>query len=93
MSKIGLRHIYYKGKDMKVTRDDIIAVIKQANVVETPETLRSDIKLTDQGVDSLGMFTVIMALQDKYEIDIPDVDVDQLDSIDALVSYLAISRA
>lgn len=73
---------------MQVTREDIVASIRQANVVDTPESLRPDHKLTDQGIDSLGMFSVILALQEKYAIEIPDQDIDQLNTIDELVTYL-----
>jgi acyl carrier protein len=73
---------------MQVTREDIIAAIQQAKVVEVPDSLRSDIKLTDQGVDSLGMFNVILVLQEKYGIEIPDPDIDRLNTIDELIAYL-----
>lgn len=73
---------------MQVTREDIIAAIQQAKVVEAPENLRSDVKLADQGIDSLGMFSVILSLQEKYGIEIPDPDIDRLNTIDALIDYL-----
>lgn len=73
---------------MQVTREDIIVAIQQAKVVEAPENLRSDVKLADQGIDSLGMFNVILTLQEKYGIEIPDPDIDRLNSIDELISYL-----
>lgn len=73
---------------MQVTREDIVAVIHQAKVVEAPENLRSDMKLADQGIDSLGMFSVILALQEKYRIEIPDPDIDRLNTIDNLIAYL-----
>ena len=73
---------------MKVVREDILAAIRQANVVADPGTLREDIKLGDQGIDSLGVFSVILALQEKYGIEIPDADVDKLDTIEMIVTYL-----
>lgn len=73
---------------MQITSNDIIAVFRQAKIVREPENLRTDIKLTDQGVDSLGMFSLLLALQDKYGIEIPDADIDQVNTIDALVVYL-----
>ena len=73
---------------MQVTREDIIAAIQQAKVVDAADSLRSDIKLTDQGIDSLGMFNVILVLQEKYAIEIPDPDIDRLNTIDELIAYL-----
>jgi len=73
---------------MQVTREDIIQAIRAAKVSDAPESLRSDLKLTDQGIDSLGMFNVILVLQEKYAIEIPDPDVDRLNTIDELIAYL-----
>ena len=75
---------------MQVTREDIIAAIKQAKVHEAPENLRPDVKLTDQGIDSLGMFSVILSIQEKYGIEIPDDDIDLLNTIDDLTRYIGI---
>ncbi|SDC54364.1 acyl carrier protein/NADH dehydrogenase (ubiquinone) 1 alpha/beta subcomplex 1 [Pseudomonas guariconensis] len=74
---------------MQVTRDDIIGIIREAKVVESPEALRSDVSLTDQGIDSLGMFSVVLALQEKYAIEIPESDIDGLNSINDFIGYLS----
>ncbi|CAB3664915.1 acyl carrier protein [Achromobacter aegrifaciens] len=73
---------------MKVTHDDIIAAIRQAEVVESPEKLRTNMKLTDQGIDSLDMFSVMLAVQEKYGIEISDDDADRLTSIEEITEYL-----
>jgi len=73
---------------MAVTVEDIVKVIQQTNVVEDPDKLRRDIKLTDQGIDSLDMFSVILALQEQYQIEISDEDVDRLHTIEDLQTYL-----
>ena len=73
---------------MNIAREDIVAVIRGANVVSDPDKLRDDLTLADQGVDSLGIFNVILLLQEKYGIEIPDDDVDPLVSIPAIVNYL-----
>lgn len=73
---------------MKVTREDVIAAVREAKVVSDPEKLRDDIKLADQGIDSLGVFNILLVLGEKYGIEIPDSDVDQLNSIDVIADYL-----
>ena len=73
---------------MEVTREDMIAAIRQAKVVNNPESLRSDIKLVDQGVDSLGIFSIVLVLQEKYGIEISDEDIDKIHTIDDMVGYL-----
>ncbi|WP_313698728.1 acyl carrier protein [Achromobacter sp.] len=73
---------------MQVTQAEIVAAIRQADVVDCPEKLRPDLKLTDQGIDSLDMFSVILALQEKYGIEISDDDIDGLHSIDQMAAYI-----
>lgn len=73
---------------MSIAREDIVAVIRKANVVSDPDKLRDDITLDDQGIDSLGIFNVILLLQEKYGLEIPDEDMDPLVSISAIVDYL-----
>jgi len=73
---------------MKVMREDVIAAIRDAKVVSDPEKIRDDIKLSDQGIDSLGVFNILLLLGEKYGIEIPDSDVDQLASVVVIVDYL-----
>ena len=73
---------------MSVVINDILAVIQEAKVVDNPNNLRSDIKLSEQGIDSLGIFNVLFLLDEKYSIEIPDTDIDHLTTIDAIVAYM-----
>jgi acyl carrier protein len=73
---------------MKVVREDVIAAVRSAKVVTDPDKLRDDVKLVDQGIDSLGIFNIVLLLQERYGIEIPDSDVDQLINIAIIVDYL-----
>lgn len=73
---------------MEVTKKDVVDAIEQAGVVDDVSTLVDDIALTDQGTDSLGIFNVILTLQEKYDYEIPDEDVDSLNTINEIVTYL-----
>ncbi len=73
---------------MNVAREDIIDAIEKAKVVSDVRDLRDDISLTDQGIDSLGIFNVILILQEKYEIEIPDEAIDNLKNIPDYLTYL-----
>ncbi len=73
---------------MKVERQDIIAAVRDAKVVSDPDKLRDEVKLSDQGIDSLGVFNILLVLGEKYGIEIPDSDVDQLTTIAVMIDYL-----
>lgn len=65
----------------------VIDAISDA-AVPNVESLRDDISLADQGVDSLGMFTIIMNIQDSCKVEISDEDIEGLKSINDFVGYL-----
>jgi acyl carrier protein len=73
---------------MPQTKEQIINIISQADVVADASTLRDNINLSDQGVDSLGMFNIILSIQDHYVIEIPDEDIEGLKTINDLASYI-----
>ncbi|KJZ49623.1 hypothetical protein VC35_04745 [Pseudomonas fluorescens] len=62
--------------------------MSQADVVADASTLRDNISLSDQGVDSLGMFNIILSIQDHYVIEIPDEDIEDLKTINDLAAYI-----
>jgi acyl carrier protein len=73
---------------MKVSRDDVVGVIASANVVENAAALRPSVPLVEQGVDSLGIFNILLLLDQKYGIETPDEDIGELRTIDSIVDYL-----
>lgn len=73
---------------MKIERSDIISAIDEANVVANPEGLRDSIPLEDQGIDSLGLFNIILLLEERYELKVSDEDIEKLHSIEDIILYL-----
>ena len=50
----------------------------------TEETSYKD----DLGADSLDLFEVIMALEEKYEIEIPTEDLEKMTTVGSVLTYL-----
>jgi len=73
---------------MKVTTDDILEVIESAEVVVDTKSLQNDIKLTDQGVDSLDIVNIYLLLEEKFDIKIPDEDLSQVTTVNDIVEYV-----
>ncbi|WP_428357415.1 phosphopantetheine-binding protein [Methyloprofundus sp.] len=74
---------------MIVTTEEIRnIIIEETDTLENMETMSNDVSLVEQGVDSLDMANIYLLLEEKYGIKIPDADLDQLVSVDTIVSYL-----
>lgn len=52
------------------------------------DTLESNISLEDQGLDSLGKMTLFFGVEETYNIEVPDEEVDSVDTIDAIVKLV-----
>ena len=62
-------------------------VVEQLNV--SPEAVKLESKIIeDLGADSLDVVELIMALEEKFDIQIPDADAEKLISIQDVVDYI-----
>ena len=64
---------------------DILA--KQFEVEADTITERTDIA-EDLGADSLDVVDVLMSLEDAFDVEIPDEEIEKLTTVGALVSYI-----
>ena len=74
---------------MKVTIEEIRSIIEQAESMADMDTLKNDIPLTEQEVDSLDMANILLLLEEKFDVKIPDKDTNQVQSIDDIVTYIS----
>lgn len=76
-----------------MTKDEIRAglagILNEIAGVEVPSVTDEKAFGDDLGVDSLSMMEVVMAAQDKFGIEIPDSDVEQLKTVGDAVNYVA----
>ena len=56
--------------------------INQANIESKHDLVK------DLGADSLNIVEIIMAIEEEYEIEIPDEDVDQGTTIGSIQEYI-----
>lgn len=59
----------------------------QLEVEEDTINAETDIQ-DDLGADSLDVVDLIMSLEDEFEIEVPDEDIEKLRTVGALVSYI-----
>ena len=53
------------------------------------DTINADTDIQDDlGADSLDVVDMVMSLEDEFEIEVPDEDIENLRTVGALVSYI-----
>ena len=62
-------------------------IAEQLNVQESE--IKENTKLKeDLGADSLDLFELVMALEEKYEVEIPSEELAELTTVGAVMEYL-----
>ena len=62
-------------------------IAEQLNCEESSITESTSFK-DDLGADSLGLFELVMALEEKYEVEIPSEELAELTTVGAVMEYL-----
>ena len=62
-------------------------VVEQLSVAPDAVKLESKI-IEDLGADSLDVVELVMALEEKFKVEIPDSDAEKLITINDFVSYI-----
>lgn len=73
---------------MKATVENIKEVIVEADVLGDVDEMKSDVALSEQGIDSLDVVNIYLLLEEKFDVSIPDEDLSQVQTIDAIVEYV-----
>jgi acyl carrier protein len=71
-----------------VTTQQILDVIDKANLVKDIDALEHDKPLNEQGVDSLDFSGVLFNIEEEFDIEIPDEDIGDLQTINSILSYV-----
>lgn len=75
-----------------MSKDEILEKVKaiivdQLSVEEEEVTLEASF-IEDLGADSLDIVELIMALEEEFEIEVPDEDAEKLTTVGAAVAYI-----
>jgi len=73
---------------MKVDGGDIVKLMQQCTIRIDYDKLEYNSIFKDIGLDSLDFANLLLAVEEKYEITIPDEEVDRLSSVEAIVEFL-----
>ena len=73
---------------MKATVENVKEVIIEADVLGDASEMENDVALSEQGIDSLDVVNVYLLLEEKFDIKIPDEDLDKVQTINAMIEYI-----
>ena len=64
-------------------------IVEQLGVAETSVTMEASF-IDDLGADSLDIVELIMALEEEFDMEIPDEDAEKIVSVSDVVDYLSL---
>ena len=62
-------------------------IIEQLGVVDTSVTMEASF-IDDLGADSLDIVELVMALEEEFDIEIPDADAEKVVTVGDVVDYI-----
>lgn len=63
-------------------------IIEQLSVEKTEEVIPEASFIDDLGADSLDTVELVMALEEEFEIEIPDEAAEKITTVQAVVDYI-----
>ena len=60
---------------------------EQFDVEEDKITADTDLQ-EDLGADSLDVFDLLMSIEDEFEVEVPDEEIENIKTVGSLVSYI-----
>ena len=62
-------------------------IVEQLGVTETSVTMEASF-IDDLGADSLDLFELVMALEEEYDVEIPQEDLASINTVEDVINYL-----
>ncbi len=69
--------------------EKVKAIIMDQLSITDDDMITMDTTLEDLGADSLDMVEVIMAIEDEFDVQIKDEDLETLKSVSDLINYIS----
>jgi acyl carrier protein len=76
---------------MNPVENEVMAIVAATLRVERSGITRESSLFDDLGADSLDWVTLIMALEDRFAVDIPDEDAAELRTVKQVSDYVALA--
>lgn len=73
--------------------DDVKAVVVEQLNVNDGEVKPESKFVDDLGADSLDVVELVMALEEKFEVEIPDEEAEKIQTVGDVVAYIEKAKA
>ncbi|WP_078120125.1 acyl carrier protein [Thiosocius teredinicola] len=73
---------------MKANVEEIKAIIKDVETAADVDAMSEGDDFADVGIDSLEIFNILLGVEEKYGISIPNEQAENLNSIAAILGFL-----
>jgi len=74
---------------MKVSKAELIEVIKKEVDQKIDfDNLDPEVAMTDQGIDSLDRTSIFLAIEDEYDLQFSDDEIDNFKTLKDIIDYL-----
>jgi acyl carrier protein len=74
------------------TKDELRGQCRRI-IVETsgidPRTLTVQTRVADLGLDGVGVIELAMAIEDAFDLEVPEADIDRLKTLQDIIDYVA----
>jgi len=71
-----------------VTVEQILETIKKTKLTQDDRALDPTKPLSEQGIDSLDLSGVLFNIEEAFGVEIPDADIDDLQTINDILGYV-----
>ncbi len=72
----------------EIDKNKILNILLDTVVFNDTSAFQYDSSFSENGVDSLDMANILLAIEEKFKVKIPDEDIPRLTSVNAIADYL-----
>jgi acyl carrier protein len=72
----------------EIDKKKILNILLDTVVFNDTSAIQYDSSFSENGVDSLDMANILLAIEEKFKVKIPDEDIPRLTSVNAIADYL-----
>ena len=73
---------------MPLTEHELMEIIRNADTQIDFSKLEADTPFDSAGADSLDLMNILLGVQEKLDIEIPDDEVENLDAVNKILDYV-----